>query len=71
MDGGLTVIFQVKIYDRDGNVKKVISANELKRAHWEKFDFDKKRYLLPEKSSFDSLKCSGISKSKFKLSGSW
>jgi hypothetical protein len=66
---GRAMIFQVRIYDRFGKLKSIISDTELKRAHWAKFDVDKKRYLLPDKKSVESLELGDRSSHRFKITG--
>ena len=65
------MFYQVQIYDRDGNIKKIISAEELRRIHWEKIGINKKQYLAPKKGTFKSMGFPGQSRGKFKLRGSW
>ncbi len=31
------MFYEVKVYNPDGTVKKVVSTNELKETHWENF----------------------------------
>ncbi len=65
------MFYQVQIYDRDGNIKRIISSEELKRIYWEKIGINKKQYLAPKKGTFDSLGFQEHSKVELKLRGSW
>jgi hypothetical protein len=45
------MFYQVKVLDRYGKVKKIISRDELRNSHWDRFDDNKKSYLMPKKKN--------------------
>jgi hypothetical protein len=49
------MFYQVRILDRYGKVKKVVSKDELRKAHWNRFDENKKSYVMPKKKSFEVI----------------
>lgn len=59
------MFYQVRILDRYGKVKKVVSREELQKAHWNRFDENKKSYVMPKKKSFESIE--GIEPSQVPL----
>ena len=61
------MFYQVRVLDRYGKVTKVISRDELRKAHWNRFDENKKSYVMPRKISFESI--DNIEPSKMALDG--
>ncbi len=49
------MFYQVRVLDRYGKVKKIVSKDELRAAHWNRFDENKKSYVMPKKKSFESI----------------
>ena len=61
------MFYQVRILDRYGKVKKVISKDELQKAHWNRFEENKKSYVMPKEKSFAAIE--NIEPSKMSLEG--
>jgi hypothetical protein len=49
------MFYQVKVLDRYGNLKKVVSEAELRNTHWNRFDENKKKYEIPKKKPFVAI----------------
>ena len=49
------MFYQVRILDRYGKVKKIVSMDELRKAHWNRFDENKKSYVMPKKKSIAAI----------------
>ena len=64
------MFYQVRILDRYGKVKKVVSRDELRKAHWNRFDENKKSYVMPKKKSIEAIDKIEPSQMSFEGNGS-
>jgi len=64
------MFYQVRILDRYGKVKKVVSRDELRKAHWNRFDENKKSYVMPKKRSFETIENIEPSRVSLEVNGS-
>ena len=45
----MSIIYEVKVKDAKGNIKQIISSEELTKLHWDKFvDYNPKDLGLPQ-----------------------